>query len=52
LFAVVAAPVHLASNKAAFWLIKGIDRLDRGVMRVFPSLGRYAWLSMVELGKS
>jgi 2-polyprenyl-3-methyl-5-hydroxy-6-metoxy-1,4-benzoquinol methylase len=51
LCAVVAAPVHLVSNKAAFWLIKGLDWLDGEIMRLFPRLGRYAWLSMLELGK-
>jgi len=51
LIAVLGAPVHLVSNKAAFWLIKGLDQLDRGMFRVFPGLGRYAWLSMLELGK-
>jgi hypothetical protein len=51
LFAVVAAPVHLVSYKAAFWLIRGLDWLDRGMIGLFPGLGRYAWLSMLELEK-
>ena len=50
--AVVVAPVHLASRTAAFWLIKGLDNVDRGMMRAFPGLRRYAWQSMLELGKS
>jgi len=52
LFAVLAAPVHLVSDDAAFWLIKALDSADRRMIRVFPRLGRYAWLSMLELGKS
>jgi len=51
LFAVLAAPVHLLSDEAAFWLIRGLDSVDRGIIRLFPSLGRYAWLSMLELEK-
>jgi len=51
-FAVLAAPLHLASQKAALWLIKALDRMDRSMIGVFPGLGRYAWLSMLELGKA
>lgn len=52
LFAVVAAPVHLASNRVAFSMIKALDWLDRGMFKAFPGLGRYAWLSMLELEKA
>jgi 2-polyprenyl-3-methyl-5-hydroxy-6-metoxy-1,4-benzoquinol methylase len=52
LTAVIAAPLHLANRTAAFWAVKGLDHLDRGMIQVFPSLGRYAWQSMLELGKS
>lgn len=52
LSAVLAAPVHLVSNKAAFGLIGMLDSVDRGLIGLFPGLGRYAWLSMLELGKS
>ncbi|HUJ83040.1 MAG TPA: class I SAM-dependent methyltransferase [Candidatus Acidoferrales bacterium] len=51
LFAVAAAPVHLASNEFACWAIKGLDWIDRGVFKAFPRLSRYAWLSMLEFGK-
>jgi 2-polyprenyl-3-methyl-5-hydroxy-6-metoxy-1,4-benzoquinol methylase len=52
LFAVVAAPVHLVSDKIAFWMIKGLDLMDRGMFKVFPGLRRYAWLSMLEMEKA
>jgi 2-polyprenyl-3-methyl-5-hydroxy-6-metoxy-1,4-benzoquinol methylase len=51
LFAVVAAPVHLASDKIAYWMIKGLDEMDRGMFKLFPRLRRYAWLSMLEMEK-
>lgn len=49
--AVLAAPVHLASEGAAFWLVKAVDRFDRTMISAFPKLGRYAWQMMLELGK-
>ena len=52
LFAVVAAPIHLASNNIAFWTIKGLDFIDRGMLKAFPGLRRYAWLSMLEMEKA
>lgn len=52
LFAVVAAPIHLASDKIAFWTIKGLDLMDRGMFKFFPGLKRYAWLSMLEMEKA
>ena len=51
LFAVMAAPVHLVSDKIAFWTVKRLDSLDRKMFKIFPRLGRYAWLSMLELCK-
>lgn len=51
-FAVVAAPIHLASRTAAFWVIKGLDQVDRGMIRIFPGLRRYAWQCLLELEKS
>lgn len=51
IFAVAAAPIHLASDKTAFWLSRQIDRLDQGMIRLFPDLGRYAWLTMLEFEK-
>lgn len=50
-FAVLVAPVHLASEGAAFWLVRTIDRMDRSLIGAFPKLGRYAWQTMLELGK-
>ena len=50
-FAVLAAPVHLASEEAAFWLVRTVDRMDRSLIGAFPKLGRYAWQTMLELGK-
>jgi len=52
LLAVVAAPVHLASDKVAFSMVRGLDWLDGRIFGAFPGLGRYAWLSMLELGKT
>lgn len=52
LFAVMAAPVHLASDKVAYWMIKGLDRVDGGLFKVFPRLSRYAWLTMLEMEKA
>jgi 2-polyprenyl-3-methyl-5-hydroxy-6-metoxy-1,4-benzoquinol methylase len=51
LVAVLGAPVHLVSNKTALWLVGALDRFDRGLIHVFPRLGRYAWLTMLELEK-
>ena len=51
LFAVMAAPLHLVSDRMAFWMIKRLDWLDRKMFKIFPGLERYAWLSMLELGK-
>jgi 2-polyprenyl-3-methyl-5-hydroxy-6-metoxy-1,4-benzoquinol methylase len=48
--AVLAAPMHLASPAAATWAIRQLDRLDRVMIRKFPSIGRYAWQGMLELG--
>ena len=50
--AVIAAPLHLASRTAAFWVIKGMDSVDCTIMRLIPSLRRFAWQCMIELGKS
>jgi hypothetical protein len=47
LFALLAAPVHLFSNRLA--LVKRLDQSDRGMIRTFPGLGRYAWQNMLEL---
>jgi hypothetical protein len=33
-------------------LIKRLDRIDRGMFKVFPQLSRYAWLTMLEMQKS
>ena len=52
LLAVMAAPVHMASDKVAFSIVRGLDWLDRKIFRIFPGLRRYAWLSMLELGKA
>lgn len=49
--AVLAAPVHLASKSAAFWVIKWLDTVDRAMIRILPALRRYAWQSMLEMGK-
>jgi SAM-dependent methyltransferase len=49
--AVLAAPIHLASRSAAFWMIKGLDSLDRAMIRILPALRRYAWQSLLEMGK-
>jgi SAM-dependent methyltransferase len=51
LLAVAAAPIHWASNRAAFAAVKALDRVDRLLIRMIPGLARYAWLSMLELGK-
>ena len=52
LFAVVAAPIHLASDKIAFWIIKELDLMDRGIFKLLPGLKRYGWLSMLEMEKA
>jgi len=49
LFAVLAAPVHFVSEKAARWSVRGLDRLDQGVFWLFPFARRLAWQSMLEL---
>jgi len=51
IFAVAAAPIHFLSNEMAFWLIKGLDRLDQSIIKMVPAFGRYAWLSMLEFQK-
>jgi 2-polyprenyl-3-methyl-5-hydroxy-6-metoxy-1,4-benzoquinol methylase len=51
LIAVVAAPFHLASDEIAFWMVKGLDQIDCAIIRLFPALARYAWLTLLELRK-
>ncbi|MFI5072675.1 MAG: class I SAM-dependent methyltransferase [Terriglobales bacterium] len=52
LFAVAAAPIHLVSDTIAFWTIKGLDLVDRGMFKLLPGLNRFAWLSMLEMEKA
>jgi len=52
LFAVVAAPVHLVSEKAAFWSVRRLDWFDQRVFRLVPATKRLAWQSLLELGKA
>jgi SAM-dependent methyltransferase len=51
LFAVCAAPAHLLGKRLALGVIGALDRVDGRLMRVFPGLRRYAWLTVVEMEK-
>ena len=50
--AVVAAPIHLVSETAAFWTVKKLDQIDQKIFRRFPRMKRYAWQCMLELAKA
>lgn len=51
LFAVSAAPAHLLGRRLCLSLIDALDRIDEHLMRVFPWLRRYAWLTVLEMEK-
>jgi len=51
LLAVCAAPVHLLGKQLALAIVGALDRLDEQLMRVFPGLRRYAWLTVIEMEK-
>jgi SAM-dependent methyltransferase len=51
LFAVCAAPAHLLGKHFALTLIGALDRIDQHLMRIFPWLRRYAWLTVLEMEK-
>ena len=51
LLAVFAAPAHLLGKRFALVVIGALDRLDQQLMRLFPWLRRYAWLTVLEMEK-
>lgn len=51
LFAVCAAPAHLLGKRFALSIIGALDRVDEQLMRLFPWLRRYAWLTVMEMEK-
>ena len=51
LFAVCAAPAHLLGKNFALSVIGALDRVDEQLMRLFPWLRRYAWLTAMEMEK-
>ena len=51
LLAVCAAPAHLLGKRFALSVIGALDRMDQQLMRLFPYLRRYAWLTVLEFEK-
>jgi SAM-dependent methyltransferase len=51
LFAVCAAPAHLLGKRFALSVVGVLDRIDQQLMRLFPWLRRYAWLTVLEMEK-
>jgi SAM-dependent methyltransferase len=51
LVAVCFAPAHMLGKRAALAVLGVVDRFDQLLIRLMPSLRKYAWLSMLELGK-
>jgi len=51
LFAVLAAPAHLFGRRFALSVIGGLDRFDSLVMKAFPGLRHFAWLTVLEMEK-
>lgn len=51
LFAVCAAPARLFGKPFALAVIGALDRVDEQLMRLLPGLRRYAWLTLIEMGK-
>jgi len=51
LFAVCAAPAHVLGKQFALAVIGALDRVDEGLMRLFPRLRGYAWLTVMEMEK-
>ena len=51
LLAVCAAPAHLLGKRFALRVIGALDRVDGQLMRVFPKLRRFAWLTFMEMEK-
>jgi SAM-dependent methyltransferase len=51
LFAVCAVPARLFGKRFALAVVGAMDRVDEQLMRVFPGLRRYAWLTVMEMEK-
>ncbi len=51
LVAVCFAPAHVLGKRAALAVLDVVDGFDQFLMRLMPSLRKYAWLSMMELEK-
>lgn len=49
LFAVAAAPIALVSPGLAAGAFRALAAADRGLLRRFPQVRRYAWITLVEL---
>jgi SAM-dependent methyltransferase len=51
LLAACAAPAHLLGKRFALAVIGALDRLDERLMRLFPGLRPYAWVTVIEMEK-
>ena len=51
LVAVCFAPVHLLGKRVTLASLGLVDRFDQLLMRLMPSLRRYAWLALLEMEK-
>jgi ubiquinone/menaquinone biosynthesis C-methylase UbiE len=49
--AVCFAPAHLCGKAVTLAVLGGVDRFDQVLMRLVPSIRKFAWLTMMEMEK-
>ena len=51
LLATLAAPVHVFGVRFALSIVNSLDRFDGLMMKMFPGVRRFAWLTVIEVEK-